>query len=110
MVDGLLLAEGTWTTTSTGKTAATGPVVRNTGDVWFRIEADITPAFGTNTERTTTFSYSVDGGATFVKLGPAFGMSNSWRYFTGYRFGVFNFGTKDLGGEVKVKSFKMDMV
>jgi beta-xylosidase len=110
MVDGLLLAEGTWTTASTGKTAATGPVVSKTDDVWFRIEADITPAFGTNTERTTTFSYSVDGGKTFLRLGPAFAMSNSWRYFTGYRFGVFNFGTKSLGGEVKVKSFKMDMM
>jgi len=107
VVDGLALTQSSWTTASTGKTAATGPTVSNTSDVWFRIEADITPAFGTNTARTTSFSYSVDGGKTFVKLGPAFSMSNTWQYFTGYRFGVFNFATKALGGEVKVKSFQM---
>ncbi|KAK3296403.1 arabinoxylan hydrolase [Chaetomium fimeti] len=108
VVDDLRLTEGTWTTASTGRTAETGPTVSDTADVWFRIEADITPAFGTNTERTTSFAYSVDGGNTFVKLGPALKMTNAWNYFTGYRFGVFNFGTKDLGGEVTVKSFQME--
>ena len=106
-VSGLNLTEGTWKTASTGAVAATGPTVSNTQDVWLRIEADITPAFGTSTERTTTFSYSLDGGRTFVTLGQPFAMSNSWRYFSGYRFGVFNFGTKALGGEIKVKSFQM---
>ncbi|KAL1840385.1 hypothetical protein VTJ49DRAFT_511 [Mycothermus thermophilus] len=111
MVDDLRLVEGQWTTASTGRVAANGPVVDGNAqqDVWLRIDADITPAFGTNTERTTTFSYSLDGGRTFTRLGPAVAMTNSWRYFTGYRFGVFNFATKALGGEVKVKSFKMDM-
>ncbi|KAL2189186.1 glycoside hydrolase family 43 protein [Thermothelomyces heterothallicus CBS 203.75] len=107
VVDGLELALSSWTTISTGKVAETGPTLSSTQDVWLRIEADITPAFGTNTARTTTFSYSVDGGKTFVRLGPAFSMSNTWQYFTGYRFGVFNFATKELGGEVKVKSFQM---
>jgi beta-xylosidase len=106
-VDDLRLTQGSWTTASTGRTAATGPTVSNTQDVWFRVDADVTPAFGTNTERTTTFSYSVDGGQTFVKLGSAVPMTNTWQYFTGYRFGVFNFATKSLGGEVKVKSFQM---
>ncbi|KAK4151544.1 arabinoxylan hydrolase [Chaetomidium leptoderma] len=110
VVNDLRLTEGTWKTAATGNVAATGPTVSNTQDVWFRIDADITPAFGTNTARSATFSYSVDGGNTFVRLGPALGMSNSWQYFTGYRYAVFNFGTKALGGEVKVKSFKMDMV
>ncbi|KAK5659078.1 hypothetical protein OQA88_1167 [Cercophora sp. LCS_1] len=109
VVTGLTMAEGTWTTTGRGTVVATGPTL--TGDeVWLRIEADITPAFGTNTERTATFAYSVDGGKTFVKIGPAFGMSNSWRYFTGYRFGVFNHATKALGGEVKVRSFDMEVI
>ncbi|AEO57303.1 glycoside hydrolase family 43 protein [Thermothelomyces thermophilus ATCC 42464] len=107
VVDGLELALSSWTTVSTGRVAETGPTLSSTQDVWLRIEADITPAFGTNTARTTTFSYSVDGGKTFVRLGPAFSMSNTWQYFTGYRFGVFNFATKELGGEVKVKSFQM---
>ncbi|KAL2155752.1 hypothetical protein VTH82DRAFT_494 [Thermothelomyces myriococcoides] len=107
VVDGLELSQGSWNTVSTGRLAETGPTLSNTEDVWLRIEADITPAFGTNTARTTTFSYSVDGGQTFVPLGPAFSMSNTWQYFTGYRFGVFNFATRELGGEVKVKSFQM---
>ncbi|KAH6633859.1 arabinoxylan hydrolase [Chaetomium sp. MPI-SDFR-AT-0129] len=106
-VDGLALDQSNWGTSSKGKTSATGPQVSDASDVWFRIEADITPAFGTNTARTTSFSYSVDGGQTFTALGPAFSMSNTWNYFTGYRFGVFNFATKALGGEVKVKSFQM---
>ncbi|KAG7290136.1 hypothetical protein NEMBOFW57_000133 [Staphylotrichum longicolle] len=109
-VNGLSLTEGTWTTASTGTVAATGPSVSNAQDVWLRVEADITPAFGTSTERTTTFSYSIDGGKTFVRLGQPFAMTNSWRYFSGYRFGVFNFATKELGGEVKVKSFQMQPV
>ncbi|GAB1316996.1 hypothetical protein MFIFM68171_07206 [Madurella fahalii] len=108
MVDNLNLAEGTWQTTSTGRVAATGPSIDG-GEVWLRIQADITPAFGTTQERRATFSYSLDG-TTFTNLGPAFGMSNSWRYFTGYRYGVFNFATKALGGEVLVKSFAMELV
>ncbi|KAL2131982.1 hypothetical protein VTI74DRAFT_4383 [Chaetomium olivicolor] len=66
LVDDLRLTEGTWTTASTGRTAATGPTLSNTQDVWLRIDADITPAFGTNTERTAAFSYSLDGGKTFT--------------------------------------------
>ncbi|KXX73476.1 putative beta-xylosidase [Madurella mycetomatis] len=108
MVNDLNLAEGTWQTTSTGRVAATGPSTGG-GEIWLRIEADITPAFGTNQERRATFSYSLDGTA-FTNLGPAFGMSNSWRYFTGYRYGVFNFATKALGGEVLVKSFAMELI
>ncbi|KAL2158170.1 hypothetical protein VTH06DRAFT_4738 [Thermothelomyces fergusii] len=107
VVDGLQLAQGSWTTVSTGRVAATGPTLSNTQDVWFRIEVDVTPAFGTNTARTATFSYSVDGGNTFVRLGPAFSLSNTWQYFTAYRFGVFNFATQQLGGQIKVKSFQM---
>ncbi|KAK4642701.1 hypothetical protein QC761_510430 [Podospora bellae-mahoneyi] len=107
MLDNLNLVEGSWTTSSTGRVAATGPSI--TGEIWFRIQADITPAFGTDTGRQVIFSYSTDG-RIFTNLGPAFAMSNSWRYFTGYRYGVFNFATKALGGEVKVKSFAMEMV
>lgn len=108
MVNGLNLVEGSWTTSSTGKVAATGPSITG-GEIWLRIQADITPAFNTNIGRQATFSYSTDG-KTFTNLGPALTLSNSWRYFTGYRYGVFNFATKSLGGEVKVKSFSMELV
>jgi len=111
MVTGVTLNQN-WETSGRGSVVATGPTLTdaNLKDVWFKMDADITPAFGTNTERTTTFSYSVDGGKTFVKLGPAFAMANSWQYFTGYRFGVFNHATKALGGEVKVQSFTLAMI
>ncbi|KAM7182851.1 glycoside hydrolase family 43 protein [Naviculisporaceae sp. PSN 640] len=109
MVNGLTLSEDNWSTTGRGTVAAKGPTVTGGGDIWFRIIADITPAFGTNTERTARFEYSTDG-IKFTGLGPAFGMTNSWRYFTGYRFGVFNFATKARGGEVTVKSFGMQLV
>lgn len=106
MVTGLTLTQSSWETSGKGSVIASGPTLTNLTDVWFRMEADITPAFGTSTERTVQFSYSVDGGKTFVRLGQA-GMANSWQYFTGYRFGVFNFATKALGGEVSVKSFTL---
>jgi beta-xylosidase len=97
-----------WTTKSTGTVVATGPALAaTTTDLYLRIESDITPAFSaTNAVRQTTFWYSTDG-KTFKQLGPAFSMSNTWQFFTGYRFGVFNLATKALGGEVLVKSFEM---
>jgi beta-xylosidase len=99
-----------WTTKSTGSVAATGPsIAASTTDLYLRIQSDITPAFGTNTARTTTFWYSTDGKA-FTQLGGAFPMTNTWQFFTGYRFGVFNFATKALGGEITAKSFELKSV
>ncbi|KAK0629586.1 glycosyl hydrolase [Bombardia bombarda] len=110
VVNGLTMAEGTWATAAKGTVATRGPTVDNgSGDIWLRIQADVTPAFGLTQERTATFSYSADG-TRFTALGSPFALSNSWRYFTGYRYGVFNFGTKALGGEVVVKSFAMQLV
>lgn len=108
MVEGLTLEEGTWDTTSEGTVADTAVLNAGAEEVWLRIEADITPAFNTDVERTTAFSYSLDG-EEYTQLGPEFAMSNSWTYFTGYRFGVFNHATKELGGEVLVKSFTMEL-
>lgn len=107
MVDKLNLGTN-WVTTSTGTVAATGPTLAGTTkEVWLRIKADITPAFGTSTVRTTTFEYSLDG-TSFTQLGKPFSMTNTWEFFTGYRFGVFNFATKALGGRINVKSFNLE--
>ncbi|EOA83411.1 hypothetical protein ACJQWK_00084 [Exserohilum turcicum] len=109
MVNGLALNTD-WTTKSTGTVAATGPSLGSSvTDLWLQIRADITPAFGTNTARQNTFWYSTDG-KTFIQLGPAFGMANTWQFFTGYRFGAFNFATSQLGGSVTVKSFDMQLI
>ena len=107
MVNNLNLGTN-WVTTSTGTVAATGPTLAGTTkEVWLRIKADITPAFGTSTVRTTTFEYSLDG-TSFTQLGKPFSMTNTWEFFTGYRFGVFNFATKALGGRINVKSFNLE--
>lgn len=100
-----------WVTNSTGTIAATVPTLAvNKTEVWLRIKADITPAFSNITAvRTTTFCYSLDG-VSSTQLGKPFPMSNTWQFFTGYRFGVFNFATQALGGEVTVKSFDLEML
>ncbi|KAF2712900.1 glycoside hydrolase family 43 protein [Pleomassaria siparia CBS 279.74] len=110
MVDNLNL-DSNWATNSTGTIAATGPTLAaGTTDVWLRVQADITPAFsGISVQRTTTFWYSTDGN-TFTQLGPEFKMTNSYTFFTGYRYGAFNHATKALGGEVVVKSFAMQLI
>ncbi|KAF3035826.1 hypothetical protein E8E12_006331 [Didymella heteroderae] len=110
MVDKLNLGTN-WVTNSTGTVAATGPTLAaNAKEVYLRIESDITPAFSnTNAVRTTTFWYSLDG-KSFTQLGKPFPMSNTWQFFTGYRFGVFNFATKALGGQMTVKSFDVEML
>ena len=40
-----------------------------------------------------------------IYLGPAYTMWTNWAYFMGYRFGIFNYATKELGGSIKVESF-----
>jgi len=107
MVDKLNLGTN-WVTTSTGTVSASGPTLAGTTkEIWLRIKADITPAFGTSTARTTTFEYSLDG-TSFTQLGKPFPMTNTWEFFTGYRFGVFNFATKALGGRINVKNFNLE--
>ena len=110
MVNNLSL-DSKWVTNSTGTVAASGPTLATeTTVIWLRVQADITPAFsGTTAKRTTTFWYSTDGGK-FTQLGQAFPMTNSYTFFTGYRYGVFNHATKALGGEINVKSFTMQLV
>lgn len=110
MVNNLNL-DSNWATNSKGTVAATGPTLTvDTKEVWFRVQADITPAFsGTTVQRTTTFWYSTDG-SKYTQLGPAFPMTNAWQFFSGYRYAVFNHATKALGGQVTVKSFTMQLV
>jgi beta-xylosidase len=100
---------GSWATQSKGALAAIGPAVGDSKVVWLRIVADITPAFGQKTQRQATFAYSPDG-TEWKTLGPAFNLINDWRYFTGFRYAVFNFATKALGGAVTLKSFSMELV
>ncbi|MBO3086669.1 family 43 glycosylhydrolase, partial [Cellulomonas fengjieae] len=99
MTDGLTM-NSSWATTGTGVERASAGV--SGGRIWLRATADIRPGSG----RTATFSYSTNG-TTFVPLGPAFVLNNSWEFFMGYRFGIFNYATQALGGAVTVRSFDL---
>jgi hypothetical protein len=67
-----------------------------------RVSADIHPSANDQAH----FSYSTDG-TTFTPIGTGFVMTNAWEFFMGYRFGIFNFATKALGGSVNVASFTL---
>jgi beta-xylosidase len=92
--------DGNWNTTSTGTEAASANI--SGGKIWLRVNADIHPGAG----RQAHFSYSTDG-TNFTPLGPGFVMDNSWQFFMGYRFALFNYATQALGGSVKVSSFDL---
>jgi hypothetical protein len=57
-----------------------------------------------NGAKSATFSYSTNG-SSFTSFGSIFTLNSTWQYFTGYRYGIFNFATKALGGFIKVISF-----
>jgi beta-xylosidase len=99
MTNGLSM-DGSWNTTGTGTEAASAAV--SGSRIWLRATADIRPGSG----RQATFSYSTDG-VTFTRLGPGFTLGNSWQFFMGYRFGIFNYATSSLGGEVTVRRFDL---
>ncbi|KAF3939183.1 Beta-xylosidase [Dactylella cylindrospora] len=90
----------TWNTVSAGAEAASASI--SGGKVWLRIRADIRPG-GT---RTAIFSYSTNG-SSFTNLGGGLVLNNDWQFFIGYRFGIFNYATKSLGGSVKIDEFSM---
>lgn len=99
MVNNLTM-DTSWATTSTGTEVASASVTG--GKIWLRVAADINP--GAN--RQAHFSYSTNG-TQFTPLGSAFTLTNSWQFFMGYRYAIFNYATAALGGSVKVSSFQM---
>lgn len=98
MYNGLTMVQSTWATASTGSQAASVSI--STRKVWFRATADIHPGSG----KKGSFSYSLDG-TTFVTFGSELTLDNSWQFYMGYRYGIFNFATKAIGGSVKIQSF-----
>jgi beta-xylosidase len=117
VVDGARLdRNNNWATSSNGTVVATGPrdlLAQQPGggvtEVWLRVTADIRPGGGNGVGgalRNASFSWSTDG-VTFSRLGPEVQMNNMYYFFMGPRFGVFNFATKKLGGEVRIKSFEI---
>jgi beta-xylosidase len=90
--------ESTWSTTNTGDTMATATITGK--KVWLRVSLDAR-ASGT---KAANFFYSTDG-SSFTQLGPSYTTWTNWAYFMGYRFGIFNYATKALGGSIAVSSF-----
>jgi beta-xylosidase len=89
-----------WNTATKGDDVVSVPI--SGAQIWLRAAADIRPG----TDRTAVFSYSMNG-KTFTPLGQPFVLNNRWQYFMGYRYAIFNYATKALGGVVKVESFTM---
>eukprot|EP00727_Mastigamoeba_balamuthi_P000765 m51a1_g10686 putative xylosidase glycosyl hydrolase (500) ;mRNA; f:111224-112770 len=100
MVSSVNMADKTWATQSTGAEVACTPLA--SGTVWLRAYADIQPGTG----RQATFAYSTDG-TRFTSIGSALTLDNGWEFFMGYRYAVFNYATKALGGSVTLKKFAM---
>jgi beta-xylosidase len=87
-----------WTTASKGEVKQS--VAIEGGKVWLRAMADIHPGPG----HKVVFSYSTDG-KTFMTFGEPFELSSEWPFFMAYRFALFNYATRSLGGKVTVPSF-----
>ncbi|KAH7013361.1 concanavalin A-like lectin/glucanase domain-containing protein [Ilyonectria destructans] len=51
-----------------------------------------------------SFSYSIDG-VIFMTMGSELNLNAGWKYFPGYRWGIFNHATQALGGSVLVTEF-----
>ncbi|MDR0785680.1 MAG: glycoside hydrolase 43 family protein [Treponema sp.] len=56
---------------------------------------------------TATFSYSLDG-ETWQSIGNAVTIQWSMPHFTGYRFGLFNYATREAGGYVDFDYFHVE--
>ncbi|KAH8832394.1 glycosyl hydrolase [Flagelloscypha sp. PMI_526] len=102
MVTGIAMdVNNTWATTSTGTTSASVSLTSTT--IYLRITVDINPGTG----KLATFAYSTNG-STFTSIGGSFTLTTQWQFFMGYRFGIFNYATSALGGQVTVNSFTMN--
>ncbi len=93
--------DSSWNTSSKGTEVADAEV--EGGRIWLRVVGDIRTSTGGGQAR---FYFSTDG-SEFTELGNAFTMKKEWQYFLGYRFGIFNYATKNLGGSVTVDSFEL---
>ncbi|OBT69154.1 hypothetical protein VE03_02012 [Pseudogymnoascus sp. 23342-1-I1] len=100
MQSGLTMTS-TWQASSTGSEVASKTI--SGSRVWLRICTDINVGSG----KEASFYYSTDG-LGFEKLGSLV-LGSEWvGVFMGYRYAIFNFATKALGGSGKTESFNVD--
>ncbi|KAI8966647.1 glycoside hydrolase family 43 protein [Daldinia sp. FL1419] len=100
VVHNITQEESAWNTTGLGNVVATEADVPKDKIIWLRASLDARAggSYAAN------FSYSTDG-QIFAGLGEPYEMYTNWAYFMGYRFGIFNYATKNLGGSIQVLSF-----
>ncbi|KAK3899309.1 hydrolase-like protein [Staphylotrichum tortipilum] len=92
--------EWSGTTLDLGSVKGSVDLPQGTGKVSLRVKMDAR-ASG---DHKASFEYSLDG-KTWTGLGGVFELYTGWAFFLGYRFAVFNYATKALGGNVAVLSF-----
>lgn len=71
--------------------------------IWLRAYANIQPGSG----RTGSFYYSTNG-TSFYSIRTPYTLNNTWQFFIGYQYSIFNYVTVLLGGSVLVSSFEME--
>jgi len=87
-----------WATSNKGTVVASAAIDQRR--VWLQVSMDARA----DGNKQAQFSYSLDGN-NFVTLGGTYTLSDAWNYFMGYRYGIFNFAKKALGGSIKVVGF-----
>lgn len=95
-----LSLDADWNTLSTGFVEQSVDVPEDQHSIWFKLHANIAP----ESNKKGTFYYSTDGN-DFKQLGTPYVMNTTYYFFIGYRWGIFNFATEELGGRVTVESF-----
>lgn len=100
IVHNITQEESAWNTTNLGNIVATTTDIPKDKTIWLRasLDARASGSYAAN------FSYSIDG-QKFTQLGEPYTMYTNWAYFMGYRFGIFNYATKKLGGSIRALSF-----
>jgi len=86
---------------SSGSQTQVASVAITQNVVYLRVDMDFT-----NRTDKATFYYSLNG-TTWTAIGNSLQMSYSLNHFMGYRFGLFNFGTKSSGGYADFDWFKI---
>lgn len=100
MVDNILMdPEGTWHTIQAGEVITSTEI--SGGSVWLRVNCDI------NVRPANAKFYFSNDGENFTEFGQTHETLDGAVYFVGNRYGVFNYATKALGGQVVVTSFKI---
>jgi beta-xylosidase len=76
----------------TGKPVEAQSIPLTQNKVFFKAECDFT-----DKKDSANFFYSLDG-KSWIAIGTQLKMSYTLPHFMGYRFGLFNYATKNVGG------------